>query len=155
MRHDISSSITSVIMVFAIIIIGIIILSSLYRTLLFPESLNILYSSLSMLLGFFIGRWILNLKRVELAEKGFYISSDIFFDNRETFVPFEEIEIVRQSFFAQKNPEFEIVSIKFLVTTTFGKKIWFIPKTNYFGSPKHSIARELNQIVAKKKRFIS
>ncbi len=153
MRREISSSITSVIMVFAIITISIIILSSLYRTLLFPESLNIFLSSLSMLLGFFIGRWILNLKRVELAEKGIYISSDIFFDNREIFVPFEEIEIVHQSFFAQKNPEF--VSIKFLVTTSFGKKIWFIPKTRFLGSSKNPIVEELNQTIKHNKRFIT
>lgn len=153
MRREISSSITSVVMVFAIITISIIILSSLHRTLLFPESLNIFLSSLSMLLGFFIGRWILNLKKVELTDKGIYISSDIFFDNRETFVPFAEIEIVHQSFFAKKNPEF--VSIKFLVTTSFGRKIWFIPKTRFWGSGKHPVVEELNATVRHHKRFIT
>jgi hypothetical protein len=153
MRREISSSITSIVMVFAIVIIAIIIPISLYRTLLFPESLNIFLSSLSMLTGFFTGRWILNLKRVELTEKGLYISSDIFFDNREIFVAFEEIESVHQSFFARKKPE--IVSIKFLVNTSFGRKIWFIPKTRFLGSSTHPIVAELNAAIKYHKRFIS
>lgn len=153
MRREISSSITSVYMVFLILICICLISMSLFRTLFDPNSLNIFLSSLSMLLGFFIGRWALNLKRVEIAEKGVYISSDNVFDEREIFVPFEEIEIAHQSFWAQKNPE--IVKIKFLVTTSFGKTIWFIPKTRFFGFSKHPIVEELNRLANQNKHFIA
>ncbi len=153
MRREISSSITSLYMVFVILIFVIIISVSLYRTLFAPDSLNIFLSSLTMLLGFFIGRWTLRWKRLEVAEKGIYISSDNFFDDREIFVSFEEIDIVHQSFWAKKNPE--IVSIRFLVTTSFGNKIWFIPKARFSGFSKHPIVEELNRIIAKRKGFIT
>ena len=153
MGREISSSITTLYKVFTILIFAVLISISLYRTLFAPDSLNIFLSSLAMSFGFFIGRWLLNWKMVELTDKGIYISSDYFFDDREIFVPFEQIDSVHQSFLTRGNPE--LVSIKFLEMTSFGKKIWFIPKTRYFPVLKHPVVEEINRLASQNKRFIS
>ena len=153
MRREISSPMTILYTLFLILIFVVIISISLYRTLFAPDSLNIFLSSLAMLLGFFIGRWVLGWKRVEIAEKGIYISSDNFFDDREIFVPFNQIDTVQQSIWTRGNPE--LISVKFSVTNLFGDKIWFIPRTRSFPLQKHPIVEELNRLANRNKGFIS
>jgi hypothetical protein len=153
MRRRISSSTTVLYKIILLILIVIMIAVNLFRTLYHPDTLQIFLASLSMLLGFFIARGALNWKEVELTEKGIIIASTNFVNYKEIFVPFEQIELVHQSFLTRGNPEF--VSIEFFESTSFGKKIWFLPKSRFFTFTNHPIVAELNQLVNKTNRFIT
>jgi hypothetical protein len=153
MRHQISSSITAVFKVLLLLFIVIIISLNLIGSLMTPDSRQFFFTSLSMLLGFFIARWALTWKKVEIAEKGIFVTEINFGNGKEIFVPYEQIEIVKQNILGQGSPEF--VSIKFLGSTSFGDKIWFVPKTRFFTFFNHPIVKEMNRLVQKNKGLIT
>jgi len=153
MRREISSSITNLHKVLFLLIPVAMISINLYYTLIDSSSRQIFLTSVSMLLGFFIVRWALNWKKVELTDKGIFVSTTKILNDKEIFVPFDQIEIVRQGFWTRGTPEF--VNIKFLVTTSLGNKIWFIPKTRFFATFEHPVVGELNRLTSQNQGFIT
>jgi hypothetical protein len=99
---------------------------------------------------FFIIFWglpsIFRLRKVELAEKGFFINEAGLFSKKEIFVPFENIKIVSQDVF-QKG-EYETITIEFSEQTEFGDEVEFFPKSGsayWFG--ENTMVKELNNII--------
>jgi hypothetical protein len=153
MRREISSSITNLYKVLFLLVPVIIIALNLYNTLIDSSSRQIFLTSGSMLFGFFIMRWALNWKKVELTDNGIFISSANFFNDKEIFVPFDQIEVAWQDFWLRGNPEF--VSIKLSALTSFGNKIWFIPKSRFFPNVEHPVVKELNRLASQNRGFIT
>jgi len=153
MRRTISSSATGSYKF--IILVGIFALISfnLINSLTFPASEQFLFTSISMLFGFFIGRAVLNFRQIEIDDKGMYFSTGYFTSKREIFVPFAQIDSVSQNYFMRGNPEF--VTIKLLSPGVFGDKVRFIPKWRFFPLLRHPIVEELNQTITGNKGFIT
>lgn len=96
-------------------------------------------------LSFFVIRWALAFKQIEINDKGLIISQANFGKKQEIFVPFAKIKYAKQGFFQHFNPE--SVVIEFTEKTVFGEKIKFIPKVRFFAFLNHPIVDELNQLI--------
>ena len=153
MRREISSSVTGFYKVSVLLLFAVIIAAGLFENLVRPETFGILFCSLSMIAGFFIVRWALNWKKVEISEKGIFVYNADFFNDTEIFVPFDQIESAGQSYWTRGSPE--LVSIRFSAPTPFGDKIWFVPKTRFFPLFAHPVVDEINRLADGGKGFIT
>lgn len=87
-------------------------------------------------------REIWQLKDVEVTESGLIISKRLLFNRKFIFVPFENIESVKNKFLLFENTN--QVKIKFIKETEFGKEISFTSKDYAFFS-ENKIVKELRQ----------
>jgi hypothetical protein len=145
MRREISSSSNTALTKLAIIVFfGILVPITFIFS--FESIGKLLLQMLFFLpLSFFLVRWALKLKQIEINDNGLIISQTNFGRKQELFVPFKQLKCVKQSFFDHFNPE--TVTIEFKEETVFGEKIKFIPKVRFFAFLDHPVVEELNQII--------
>lgn len=149
MRRKISSSAyTAFTKLGTVVFFGILMPISIISSF---ESVSILFMQILIFLplSFFMIRWALEFKQIEISDNGLNISQVNFGKKQVIFVPFEKIKSVEQSFFQHFNPE--TVTIKFTEKTAFGEKIKFIPKVRFFAFLDHPIVEELNRIIWRNK----
>lgn len=144
MPREISSSSTRVNKVLIMFFYSLAFLSTLINHLSSVSLETFLPMFIVIILGFFIIRWALSWKKVEITDSGLKISEINFGKTKEIFVSFEDILEVRQNFFQRGS--LETVIIESNKPTQFGKKIRFIPKMRFLNVTEHPIVRELNQL---------
>lgn len=82
------------------------------------------------------------MKDVEMTESGLIVSERFFFSQKHIFVPFENIESVKNKFLLFENTN--QVCVKFIEETAFGKEISFTSKDYKFFS-ESKIVKDLHQ----------
>ena len=90
----------------------------------------------------------LELKNVELSDSGLFISHRFLGQNKEIFVPFEEITEIRQK--SEFSPR-RIFILKTRTLTRFGSEIHFIPKNEVYGLNENPVIDELNKKIGEAK----
>lgn len=105
--------------------------------------------SLSMIFILAITFDFWRMKEVELTEVGLIITNRFFFKEESAFVPFENIEIVRNKLRWIGN--YKRVSIKFIEPIKFGKEISFLNNRSKI-SAQVELVEELNRSVRQSKK---
>lgn len=109
---------------------------------------NPLLFSLLLIFSFLIAFDFWKMKEVEMTEVGLIITNRFFFKQESVFVPFKDIEIIRNKFRWIGN--YKRVTVKFIEPNKFGKEISFLSKPFTIFS-QNEMVEELNRLVRKNK----
>ncbi len=86
-------------------------------------------------------------RKIETDETGLYISQKILGQNKEVFIPFNEIAQIQEVSNIHSRNEFYVIKLK--TFTRFGNEIKFIPKSKFIEYPENAVIIELKEQVSR------